>query len=186
VWEAFVAMGVIGVGFGYTFAAIPGLIVRAVPSGETGSAMGLYQVIRYVGFSIGSAVTASILAGNIARGSTQVTERGYVTALWVGTAICALSASASWLLSRRQAPVSPRALAEPERERLAVEDAELATAGLVGVEAELQTPRPHRRDKPAANAANQRGGRHVTRLVGEDVTPVLPCDADSDTRASRD
>ena len=178
VWEAFVAMGVIGVGFGYTFAAIPGLIVRAVPSGETGSAMGLYQVIRYVGFSIGSALAASILAGNIARGSTQVTERGYVTALWIGTAICALSASASWLLSRTQVPISPQALAEPERERLAVEDAELATAGLVGVEADLQTPRSHRRDKPVANAANQRGGTHVTR-------PAVQSDPDSDTRASR-
>jgi predicted MFS family arabinose efflux permease len=178
VWEAFVAMGVIGIGFGYTFAAIPGLIVRAVPSGETGSAMGLYQVIRYVGFSIGSALAASILAGNIARGSTQVTERGYVAALWVGTAICALSACASWLLSRTQAPISLQALAEPERDRLAVEDAELATAGLVGVEADLQTPRSHLRDKPAANAANQCGGTHVTR-------PVAESDADSDTRASR-
>ena len=38
---------------GFTFAAIPGLIVRAVPSEETGSAMGFYQVVRYVGFSIG-------------------------------------------------------------------------------------------------------------------------------------
>ncbi len=47
--------------------------------------MGLYQVIRYIGFSLGSALAASILAANIARGSTQVTERGYVTALWVGT-----------------------------------------------------------------------------------------------------
>ena len=139
VWEAFVAMGVIGIGFGYTFAAIPGLIVRSVPSGETGSAMGLYQVIRYIGFSLGSAMAASILAGNIARGSTQVSERGYVIALWVGTAICALSASASWLLSRSQSPISAQALSEPERARLAIEDAELATAGLVGVEAELQT-----------------------------------------------
>ena len=149
VWQAFVTMGVIGIGFGYTFAAIPGLIVRAVPSGETGSAMGLYQVIRYIGFSLGSALAASILAGNIARGSTQVTERGYVTALWVGTAICALSAGVSWLFSRNQAAISPQALSESERERLAVEDAELATAGLVGVEAELQTPRSERASEGA-------------------------------------
>jgi hypothetical protein len=136
-------------------------------------------VIRYVGFSIGSALTASILAGNIARGSTQVTERGYVTALWVGTAICAASAGASWLLSVRQAPISPQALAESERERLAIEDAELATAGLVGVEAELRAPRSHRRDKPAPNAANQRGGTAFER-------PVLQSDADSNTRARRE
>lgn len=137
-WEAFVAMGVIGVGFGYTFAAIPGLITRAVPNSETGSAMGLYQVIRYIGFSLGSALVASILAGDTVAG--RVGEHGYVTALWVGTAACALSAVASWLLARGPEADSPRAMAPGERERLAREEAELASAGLVGIEGE-QAPR---------------------------------------------
>jgi predicted MFS family arabinose efflux permease len=138
VWEAFAAMGVIGIGFGYTFAAIPGLITRAVPGRETGSAMGLYQVIRYIGFSLGSALAASILAGNTDHGGSQVTERGYVIALWMGTAVCALSAAASWLLSRGEATTSPEALASADRERLAIEDAELASAGLLGIETEQQ------------------------------------------------
>jgi predicted MFS family arabinose efflux permease len=138
VWEAFVAMGVIGIGFGYTFAAIPGLITRAVPARETGSAMGLYQVIRYIGFSLGSALAASILAGNTDHGGRQVTERGYVVALWVGTAVCVLSAAASWVLYRGEQSTSPHALSIPDRERLALEDAELASAGLVGIETEQQ------------------------------------------------
>jgi MFS family permease len=133
-WEAFVAMGVIGVGFGYTFAAIPGMIARAVPSGETGSAMGLYQVIRSVGFSLGSALAASILAG--ATVGSDLAERGYVTALWVGTAACVISAAASWLLSRGVDGTSPGAMSASEREAMVVEDAELASAGLVGIEAE--------------------------------------------------
>jgi predicted MFS family arabinose efflux permease len=131
-WEAFVTMGVVGVGFGYTFAAIPGLIARAVPDSETGSAMGLYQVIRYIGFSLGSALVASILAGNTFDG--RVGEHGYVTALWVGTAACALSAGASWLLSRRRETPAPGAMAADERDRIALEEAELASAGLVGIE----------------------------------------------------
>jgi hypothetical protein len=53
-WQAFVMMGVLGVGLGTTFAAIPGLIVQAVPARETGSAVGFYQVVRYTGFSMGS------------------------------------------------------------------------------------------------------------------------------------
>jgi predicted MFS family arabinose efflux permease len=133
-WEAFVAMGVIGVGFGYTFAAIPGMIARTVASGETGSAMGLYQVIRSVGFSLGSALAASILAG--ATAGTDVSERGYVTALWVGTAVCAISAAASWLLSRGVEESSPGAMSASDREAMVVEDAELASAGLVGIEGE--------------------------------------------------
>ncbi len=138
VWEALVAMGVIGIGFGFTFATIPGLIARAVPSRETGSAMGLYQVIRSIGFSLGSALAATILAGSIAPGAMQVTERGYVTALWVGSVVCALSAGASWLLSRGEDMMSPQAMAPADRMRLAVEEAELASAGVVGIEGEQQ------------------------------------------------
>jgi MFS family permease len=135
-WEAFLAMGVIGIGFGYTFAAIPGLITRAVPASETGSAMGLYQVIRYVGFSLGSALVGLILAASTGPGGAQPTQGGYVAALWVGTAVCALSAGASWILSRGQKGVSPQALSAADRERLALEDAELASAGLAGIEAD--------------------------------------------------
>ena len=39
-WQAFAMMGILGLGLGLTFAAIPGLIVRAIPQSETGSAMG--------------------------------------------------------------------------------------------------------------------------------------------------
>ncbi len=132
-WEALVAMAGLGVGFGYTFAAIPGMITRAVPGSETGSAMGLYQVIRYVGFSLGSAVAASILAGETRHRGTDVLQRGYVTGLWVCVAVCALSAAASWALTRGggRAP-GPGTLPAPERDRLAVEEGELAGAGLVG------------------------------------------------------
>jgi MFS family permease len=128
-------MGVIGIGFGGTFAAIPGIITSAVPRHETGSAMGLYQVIRYIGFSIGSAVAATILAGNTLPGGTQIAERGYVIALWVGTAVCAVSAGTTCLLSYRVGTrsLSPTDMAD---RRLALDDAELSSAGLVGVESD--------------------------------------------------
>jgi MFS family permease len=98
-WQALFAMGLIGVGFAYTFAAIPGMIAKAVPRGDTGSAMGLYQVIRYIGFSLGSAIAATILAGNLVPLSGQVTERGYAVALWVATGACAAAGVVSFLLS---------------------------------------------------------------------------------------
>jgi hypothetical protein len=82
-------------------------------------------------------LVASILAGNTSAG--RVGEHGYVTALWVGTAACALSAGASWLLSRRREVPSPLAMAAGERERIALEEAELASAGLVGIEGERAT-----------------------------------------------
>jgi predicted MFS family arabinose efflux permease len=136
VWEAFVTMGVVGAGFGCTFAAIPGMITRAVPRGETGSAMGLYQVIRYVGFSLGSAVAASILAGDTADGGRAVLEGGYVRALWVATIVCVISAVVSGLLARNSTPSEAGRIRDLSRRELAVEDAELGAAGLIGLEGE--------------------------------------------------
>lgn len=99
-WQAFVAMGILGLAFGFSFAAIPGMVTRAVPGRETGSALGLYQVIRAVGFSVGSALTASILAANIVDSSVLPTEQGYVLALWVGSAVAVAAAVVTLVFGR--------------------------------------------------------------------------------------
>jgi MFS family permease len=125
-WQAFVMMAILGVGLGATFAAIPGLVVGAVPESETGSAMGFYQVVRYVGFSLGSALAASILAGHTASGEHLPAESGYTLVLWVGVAICVAAAALSWILPARGQARSRAA------EVLGEEDGEMAGAGLVG------------------------------------------------------
>ena len=99
-WEAFVAMGILGLAFGFSFAAIPGMLTGAVPARETGSALGLYQVIRAVGFSIGSALTASVLAGYIVHSKALPTEQGYVLALWVGSGVAVAAALVTLVLGR--------------------------------------------------------------------------------------
>ena len=55
-WEAFVTIGIGGLGVGFTTGAMPGFIVRAVPRSETGSAMGFFQVVFNVGLTVGSAL----------------------------------------------------------------------------------------------------------------------------------
>jgi MFS family permease len=134
-WTAFAMMAGVGVGIGFTFAAIPGLIVRAVPEDETGSAMGFYQVVRYIGFSIGSALAASILAAHTLSGQHLPTEAGFATALWVGAGLCVAAALTAWLapgraVATRRAGMSPAAL-----DRFEAEDAELGAAGVIGLEA---------------------------------------------------
>ena len=99
-WQAFVAMGILGLAFGFSFAAIPGMVTRAVPGRETGSALGLHQVIRAVGFSIGSALNASILAANIVDSSVLPTEQGYVLALGVGSAVAVAAALVTLVFGR--------------------------------------------------------------------------------------
>jgi predicted MFS family arabinose efflux permease len=100
-WEAFVMMGILGIGLGTTYAAIPGLIVRSVPPRETGSAMGFYQVVRYVGFSLGSAVTASILTSHTSSSTGRPDLVGYTTVFWAAGAICILAALLAWVVSVR-------------------------------------------------------------------------------------
>jgi len=126
-WEAFAMMAIVGVGLGSTYAAIPGLIVRAVPDSETGSAMGFYQVVRYIGFSLGSALTASILASHTRAGRHLPTEGGYTLALWIAVTICIAAAALAWILPARGAAPTRR------EQILGEEDAELGAAGLVGL-----------------------------------------------------
>ncbi|MFN8203316.1 MAG: MFS transporter [Solirubrobacteraceae bacterium] len=111
-WQAFAMMAIVGLGLGLTFAAIPGLIVRSVPRPETGSAMGFYQVVRYVGFSLGSALTAAMLAGHTPAGAHLPTASGYVMAMWVSAGFCLAAAVVAWaLLEGRRAERSAAAAA---------------------------------------------------------------------------
>ncbi len=106
-WESFVMMGILGIGLGTTFAAVPGLIVRSVPHSETGSAMGFYQVVRFVGFSLGSAFTSSILASHISTSTNQPALEGYTTVFWLAGAICVVAALVAYILSARGERVPP-------------------------------------------------------------------------------
>lgn len=105
-WQAFVMTGVLGVGLGTTFAAIPGLIVQAVPAGETGSAMGFYQVVRFTGYSMGSALTATILAAHVTD-NDQPTVGGYTMVLWISAGICVAAAALAWFLPARSTRLTP-------------------------------------------------------------------------------
>lgn len=98
-WIVFVVMGIAGLGVGFTFAAMPAFIVSAVPAHETGSALGVNQVTRTVGGAVGSALSATVLAGYTLPGQLYPTDDGYSTVivvgvgLWIVTALLALTLS---------------------------------------------------------------------------------------------
>ncbi len=100
-WEAFVSVGFAGFGVGFTFAAMPGFIVRAVPPGETGSATGFYQVLRSIGLSLGSALAAAVLTAYTLEGHTFPTAEGFRVALLVASGLCVATAVISYLLPGR-------------------------------------------------------------------------------------
>ena len=102
-WEAFVASGIAGIGIGFTFAAMPGFVVRAVPASETGSAMGLYQVLRSIGLSLGSALAAAVLITFTAPGHVYPSYQGFRVTLIIATALCLVTALLSYLLPGKMA-----------------------------------------------------------------------------------
>jgi MFS family permease len=129
-WGSFAMMTVFGLGAGITFGAIAGLIVRAVPEAQTGSATGFYQVVRYIGFSVGSALAASVLASQTPAGAQLPHEAGFTTIAWIGVGICVVGALLGWFLPGRDAFSNPPTSDQRRREE---EEAELASAGLPGV-----------------------------------------------------
>lgn len=108
-WTLFVTMGIAGLGVGAVFSGLPWLIVGAVPPGETGSAMSLNQVLRYVGFSVGSALTATLLEAATPAGSRFPLASGYTTIALVGVAVSLTTALLTWLALAVRRPRTRRA-----------------------------------------------------------------------------
>ncbi len=70
--------------------------------------MSLNQVLRYVGFALGSAHTATVLAAATPSGAAAPAAGGYTTLGVVGVAVCATTAVVAWLgLGRRSSPDRP-------------------------------------------------------------------------------
>lgn len=93
----------LSIGVGFAFAAMPNLIVEAVPLAQTGEATGFNTLLRNVGASLGSQVSAAILAASAVRSGP--TDAGYTSAFMV----CALIAIAATLIALR----IPRAARQP-------------------------------------------------------------------------
>ncbi len=102
--EIVVGSLLLSIGVGFAFAAMPNLIVEAVPLAQTGEATGFNTLLRNVGASLGSQVSAAILAGSaVASGPT---DSGYTTAFMV-CALIAIAAAGIALRIPRGAAVEP-------------------------------------------------------------------------------
>ena len=110
---------VMSTGVGLAFAAMANLIVEAVPRDQTGEATGINTLTRSVGSSLGSQVSAAILAGSAVAGSSLPTEDGFTAAFLVSAGVAAVAAGIAVVIPRGEhqalrarAPRSEPALAE--------------------------------------------------------------------------
>ena len=64
-WQIYVASSLLGLGLGLAFSAMSNLIVRAVPSHQTGVASGMNANIRTIGGAVGAGVMSSIVTSHV-------------------------------------------------------------------------------------------------------------------------
>jgi MFS family permease len=74
--EIYLAMSVVGIGFGLAFSSMSNVVVQAVPAEQTGVASGMNANIRTIGGSLGAAVMASVVAVGASPSGVPV-ESGY-------------------------------------------------------------------------------------------------------------
>jgi predicted MFS family arabinose efflux permease len=108
-WEIAVMMTINGTGVGAIFAVMPGYILHTVPARETASAISFNQVLRYVGYTIGSALSALILQAHTPAHSALPTNSGYTVSGIAGIAIWLLTALAIATIPRlRRSAARPK------------------------------------------------------------------------------
>jgi hypothetical protein len=99
---------------------MPNLIFDAVPQSETGEATGFNTLVRSVGASLGSQVSAAILVGSVVAGSVTVLpdEAAYTTAFLVSAGVATAAAVVAIMIPRVPQP-EPVAAAAPAHGRMA-------------------------------------------------------------------
>lgn len=77
---------VLGVGIGFAFAAMPNCIIEAVDPHETGEATGVNTIMRNVGASLGSQISASMVGAHLVAGTQIPSDDGFTIALTITAA----------------------------------------------------------------------------------------------------
>lgn len=100
-WTIILGATVVAMGAGLAYAALPVLIMRAVPIGETAAANGQNVLMRSIGQAASSAVAAAVLAHHTAGG--RPTLEAYLLVFLIAAAV-SLAALATALAVPRRAP----------------------------------------------------------------------------------
>lgn len=88
------SMAILGFGVGGASAIMPQLVLNGVPQQETSSVLSINQIVRTMGFSIGSALASLVLATATETGNVLSTASGYAIAAFCVLSLLVLSALA--------------------------------------------------------------------------------------------
>jgi MFS family permease len=118
-WELSVATMFVGAGIGIAYAAMPALIMGAVPVSETAAANGLNALMRSLGTSLSSAVVSVVLAHQTMRLGAAVlpSDRGFTIALLVCVGAAVVALLLALLVPRAAPPVAALGVEAPAEPR---------------------------------------------------------------------
>jgi hypothetical protein len=91
-------------GLGLVFAAMPNLIVEAVPSEMTGQATGVNALVRTVGASVGGQVSAALLSAGTVAGGMYASNLAFTQAFVTSAVLAVCAGIVGSLIPRRAAP----------------------------------------------------------------------------------
>lgn len=98
----FVVAGLLmGAGIGLAFAALPNLIVEAVPADQTGVATGINTIARTIGGAFGTQIAGTVIAASVAVAGGDPHESGFTQAFAIITGLLVLGALASMAIPGR-------------------------------------------------------------------------------------
>jgi MFS family permease len=102
VWPICGAMALLGIGLGILTAAMPTMLVAAVPADQRGASTGMNANIRTIGGAIGAQVLAAIIVAGTTDGVTR--ESSYVGAFLLLALMCVLALIAAMAVPRSRTP----------------------------------------------------------------------------------
>jgi EmrB/QacA subfamily drug resistance transporter len=99
--EIVVAGLLMGAGIGLAFAALPNLIVEAVPADQTGVATGINTIARTIGGGFGTQIAGTAIAASIVVAGGEPQESGFTMAFAIITGLLLLATLASLAIPGR-------------------------------------------------------------------------------------
>jgi EmrB/QacA subfamily drug resistance transporter len=97
----FASLTFIGIGVG--MAAMPNIIMAAVPPDRISEGTGVNALVRTVGSSIGSQVVATVLAGSVVAGSAVATDSAFSMSFWLAAGAVLLAAAVAVFIPKLNA-----------------------------------------------------------------------------------
>lgn len=104
VWHIVLVSTITGIGVGFAYAAMPTLIMRAVPATETAAANGLNSVMRTLGSTLSATLVGVLLATHVTASASGVlvpTREAFVWVFIMGAAVVAAGLVIGLLIPRR-------------------------------------------------------------------------------------